>query len=293
MTQKHLFALIVVLAALAPAALAAPVPAPAPVQFWTMPSAEQPGGYLGVFLAEVDEEDTRELELPEERGARIAEVADDSPAAEAGFQEDDVVMAWNGTRVESARQLKRMVTETPPGREVNLGVFRDGEMIELNPEIGSRAAQLSGGMGSQSLDPHRGLPGWPGGGMWRSYGMDDDRPEAEPAAKPRLGVAMLPLPEQLAAYFGLADREGVLVGSVVEDSPAAKAGLKAGDILLEIDDEPVREPSEVQGLIGRKEGLIDLKILRDKEELSIGAELPGNDEDADEEDGPSYPRNAM
>ena len=70
---------------------------------------------------------------------------EDGPAAEAGFEKDDVVMSFNETRVDSARQFKRMVSEMPPGRKVRLEVFRDGDLTTLEPVLGERPQGLSSG----------------------------------------------------------------------------------------------------------------------------------------------------
>lgn len=298
MSRKSMFALIVVLAALTGAAGAAPVPGPSQIQYWQSFGMTEPGGYLGVDLDDVDAESAESLDLPEERGARIDRVEEGSPADEAGFKSDDVVLSWNGTRVESARQLKRMVTETPAGRKVRLGVHRDGGLVELEPVIGSRAGRSTSGGGGYSFDfrPFHGMPGGSGGRIWPQIDPDEDAgTSAESGQPPKLGVAMLPLSEQLAAYFGLEDRGGVLIASVLEESAAEAAGLRAGDILLDIDDEAVGAPADVQRIIARKTGLVDLQVLRDKNELSIGAELRAteDEEDGEGEEERSFPRNAM
>ena len=80
------------------------------------------GGYLGVYLEDVDDEAARRLGLPEEEGALVEDVVDDSPAADAGLQKDDVIVGYNGETVESVAELSRLVRETPAGRTVTLDV---------------------------------------------------------------------------------------------------------------------------------------------------------------------------
>src|SRR5579863_1105695 len=77
-------------------------------------------GYLGIGTQDVDAERAKALKLPEVRGAEIKNVIDDSPAAKAGFKEGDVVLEYNGQKVEGIEQLTRMVGETPPGRQVKV-----------------------------------------------------------------------------------------------------------------------------------------------------------------------------
>ena len=99
------------------------------------------GAYLGVSLRDVTAEDVSRLGLPAEQGALIETVRDGSPAAEAGLLDGDVVTRWNGGPVESVAMLSRLVRETPPGRTVKLGVFRDGSARTLDVKLGERARE--------------------------------------------------------------------------------------------------------------------------------------------------------
>ena len=95
---------------------------------WSYGSDEGGGGssYLGVDIADVSAERLGELKLKEEHGAEVTMVDQDAPAGKAGLHEHDVIVSLNGTAVESAAQLRRMIKETPPGRIVKLGISRDG-----------------------------------------------------------------------------------------------------------------------------------------------------------------------
>jgi C-terminal processing protease CtpA/Prc len=104
--------------------------------------AQGAGGYLGVTIEEVGDEEVERLDLPEERGALVRGVVDGSPAAEAGLAEDDVVVAWNDESVESAAELSRLVRETPPGRSVSVEVHRDGDRRRLTVEVGERSGRV-------------------------------------------------------------------------------------------------------------------------------------------------------
>jgi serine protease Do len=96
---------------------------------WGDGSDESGGGssYLGVDIADVSPERLGELKLKEEHGAEVTMVDQDAPAGKAGLHEHDVIVSLNGTAIESAAQLRRMIKETPPGRVVNLGISRDGQ----------------------------------------------------------------------------------------------------------------------------------------------------------------------
>lgn len=124
------------LSGIAAVALVALLVAPGPAV------AQGAGGYLGVTIEEVGDEEVERLDLPEERGALVRDVVDGSPAAEAGLAEDDVVLAWNGESVESAAELSRLVRETPPGRSVSVEVHRDGDRRRLTVEVGERSGRV-------------------------------------------------------------------------------------------------------------------------------------------------------
>jgi membrane-associated protease RseP (regulator of RpoE activity) len=94
------------------------------------------GARLGVELQEVDKEQVDRLKLSEERGALVKRVEADSPAAQAGVQKEDVILEFQGDRVQSASQLARMVRETPPGRTVSIVVNRGGASQRLSATLG-------------------------------------------------------------------------------------------------------------------------------------------------------------
>lgn len=263
-----------------PVARVAPAP-PAVVSLRTASS----GAYLGVVIREVDSDDVDRLELREERGALISEVPDDGPAAEVGLRADDVIVSWNGSRVESAAQLIRIVRETPAGRQVEIGYVRDGGRATATVELGERPAMgrifRGGGMDAdarQRLEEslgrmRRGLEfhgdgDGPGHFLFRFRGG-------------RLGVGVQNLTDQLAEYFG-ADDGGALVTTVREDSPAADAGLRAGDVILRIGDERIDAPGDVMREIAEADaGEVEIRVLRDGSERTLRATLPERSSDSD------------
>lgn len=99
------------------------------------------GGYLGVFLGDVNAERAKELKLTEVRGAVVGEVVKGSPAERAGLRADDVILSYNEERVNSAAQLHRLLSETPPGRQVVLGISRDGARQNITVAVGERSVR--------------------------------------------------------------------------------------------------------------------------------------------------------
>ncbi|HYP29798.1 MAG TPA: PDZ domain-containing protein [Blastocatellia bacterium] len=214
------------------------------------------GSYMGITLDEVDAEAAQRLRLREERGALVSDVVADGPAAQAGLKKDDVIVRWNGQPVDSAAQLARHRQETPAGRTVRLGVMRDGREMEVDLKLGERR----GAFGNiRPMAPRDGADG-------RMFFSFNDRA--------RLGASLQSLTPQLAEYFGLSGRKGVLVSSVAENSAAAKGGLQAGDIILSIGGENVDNPMEIGRLINRRdEGPVEVKIYRNKQERSLTIQL--------------------
>jgi serine protease Do len=216
------------------------------------------GGFLGVELGEVNSEVVQRLKLRDERGALIEGVTSGSGAAQAGLQKDDVIVKWDGESIDSARELSRHIRETPAGRAVRLGVLRGGREIEVNAKMGERTSSLN---------------------MVR---VPRPTPVARVRVRPaeiagvrvrdgvRLGAQLQTMTTQLAEYFGLSKRTGALVVFVFADSPAAKAGLKAGDVILSIAGENVENPMDLRRILTTKsEGAVEVKVLRDKQEQTL------------------------
>lgn len=219
------------------------------------------GGFMGVELGEVNNEVAQRLKLQAERGALIEGVTSGSGAAQAGLQKDDVIVKWDGQAIESARELSRHIRETPAGRNIRLGVLRGGSEIEVNVKMGERANILN------VVRPTRPTP----------VARVRVRPEiAHVRVRDgvRLGAQLQSMTPQLAEYFGLSKRSGALVVFVFADSPAAKAGLKAGDVILSIGGEAVEGPMDVRRILSTKsEGSIEVKVVRDKQEQTLTAHV--------------------
>jgi len=226
--------------------------------------------FLGVELSEVNKETVSRLKLHEERGAVIDGVTSGSGAAKAGLQKNDVIVKWDGERIESAREVSRQIHETPPGRSVRLGIMRDGREMELSVTMGERPSPANRftvarpAVANVRVRPERVRP-------------EIVRPEivVGRGQTRHLGVELQGMTPQLAEYFGLSKRSGALVIFVFADSPAAKAGLKAGDVILSVGTETVENPSDLRrALTGKPETAeVEFKILRDKQEKTLKVKL--------------------
>lgn len=215
--------------------------------------------YLGVGVREVDAEIARQKKLPEERGVEITSVAEDSPAEKAGLKKGDVVLEFNGQPVQGVQQFIRLVRETPVGRSVTLKISRDGAIQTLTATIGTcRNCGPLGAFGSIELPDLQAwsfdLPSVYTG--WRS-GV--------------LGIEAEALGSQLAEFFGV--KEGVLVRSVKPDSPAARAGLRAGDVIIKAGETRVAKPRDVSRALRAASRSLQLTIVRDKRETTVTVTL--------------------
>jgi serine protease Do len=246
--------------------LAAVIAAPRAIAFEPQPGPvviTKPGGsYLGIGVQEIDAERAKELGLREVRGVEVTHVQDDSPAAKAGLKKGDVILEYNGQRLEGVEQFMRMVRETPPGREVKLTTNRSGSSQTVTVATAERKSWVRGPeIGSLEMPrfeiPELRLPDIPRPNMsWRSS---------------VLGFEGEALDSQLAEYFGVKD--GVLVRSVVKGSAADKAGLKAGDVIVRVGDTHVSTPREITAALrsARGQKSFQLHIVREKRELTLQA----------------------
>jgi serine protease Do len=206
-------------------------------------------------------------------GAVVDDVRQDSPAARAGIKAGDVVVEFDGERVRSARHLSRLVEETASGHTVKLAVMREGKRVDLSvtPEEG-RAAWF-GADGPMTFEGSAGLkPGEPPFKMEgpHTFAFKGDGPFVYkrapgdtfdllvPPGRGRLGIGIQELTPQLAEYFGTKD--GALVTSVAADSPAAKAGIRAGDVITAVNDVAVSSPSELIDAVRKAEDGASVKL---------------------------------
>lgn len=233
-----------------------------------------PGSTIGVSVAELKSDQAAKTK--QDAGVVVERVHEGTPAARAGFKEGDIVVEFDGEAVRSTRQFVRVVQETPPNRSVRAIVVRDGSRQTLNvtPELGRVGVDPSGEIRAlanrnfrfafpQSIDRSK-LPD----------GFNTVPGTAWFARPVRLGIAIGAVGDQLAGYFGV--KQGVLVESVEADSAASRAGLRAGDVITEVNGRAVAEPAELTSAIRTAQpgASIDVKVMREKKELTLKATLP-------------------
>jgi serine protease Do len=230
------------------------------------------GSELGVSVRDVEQADIAREKLSGAAGAVIEEVRSESPAAKAGLKAGDVVVDFDGERVRSARQLDRLVDETPAGREVKMAVMRGGQRVDVTvaPTPANGLAVFENGRGLQRLErfgPNLqfDMP------EWREYAMPhfDFDMRSRPS---RLGVTLSELTSQLSEHLGA--KQGVLVTEVTADSPARTAGIKAGDVIATIDGKAVTSSNDVRRAIAdAASDEVTIGIVRDKKEMALKAKI--------------------
>lgn len=171
-------------------------------------------GWLGVLLQDIDNELSQALDLENSKGALVAEVTDGSPAEKAGLKQGDVIVRYGEKQIKNVDHLKNEVGLTLPDTTVELGIVRDGKPMELSVTLGSRPTKFASA----------GQP---------SYGGTNN-----------LGLIVQKLTPELANQYGYQEyRGGVIITNLAPNSPAARAGLRTGHLILEINRQPVNSVS--------------------------------------------------
>ena len=244
-----------------------PAPAP-PAEPMTFSFYFDGMNYIGVVPEEITRENMSRYGLSSVRGVGISRVSEGSPAEKAGLRKGDVILQFDGEPVTSTRKLFRLIGEASPEQTVRLTISRSGSEQQMSVTLGLREdaeRQLRALTERQRglLDQVPRAPkvwGNDGPGVF-SYSFGNNR---------RVGITSTTLTKQLADYFGVTAGHGLLITSVGENSPAAKGGLRAGDVITEVNGERVEDTDDFVRALNRKdEGEVTLTIIRDKSQRTI------------------------
>jgi membrane-associated protease RseP (regulator of RpoE activity) len=242
------------------------------------------GSWLGVQIADVDDARAREIGLKETMGAEIQSVSEDSPADEAGLKKGDVIVEYQGTRIEGVAQLTRLVRETPAGRNASLRVWSGGATRTVQVKVGEREPDHPGRMhwkGHAPMAPNApDAPEAPEPPMIDIEGFEipDVGMLMTPYGRPRLGAVVDTLGGQLAEYFGVKQGGGVLVKSVKKGGPGDTAGLRAGDVIVRVDDVQVEDEGDLRMAIRERRGKeFKVTVVRERREQTLTIPAPPDD----------------
>jgi serine protease Do len=234
--------------------------------------------FLGVQTENVTRENFAKYNLSEPRGVVVSKVTQNSLAAKAGLRDGDVIVRFEGEDVKSVSKLQRLIQEVAPDQKARVTVLRSGGEQEITVTMGKRPEPQFRSFGDFpqggqpfNLPPMQSLPrmeNLPQGEFKFEVPNGENVFVFPGTAGRRLGVSVTPLNKQLGDYFGVSDGKGLLVENVVESSAAAKAGLKAGDVIVEVEGKAVSRQADLLRALSN-EGEITLTIVRDRQRQTV------------------------
>jgi serine protease Do len=233
--------------------------------------SDQP--WLGVYMQSVTDEIAEAFDLDVTSGVVINEIVEGSPAEQAGLQEDDIITRLNGKQIRNTDRLVSALSDYSPGDKVTLTIVRSSDdrsemsVRDVAVVLGDRVNEDDD---VSALDDDR--------GNRNNYSYNFDWRGQE---RGYLGVNLMDINDQLGEYFGVARGEGALISEVVEDSPAEKAGLKAGDVITKIGDDDIEDADDVSDIVGdlKKDEAVTITVIRDKRALEIQATIDEREND--------------
>ncbi len=243
------------------------------------------GGWLGIYMQTVDEDIAEAFGLEVDHGVIVNGVVEDSPAEEAGLKEEDIIVSFAGEKIWESDDISDALEDYGEGDKVELVIIRDGDKMTLNVTLEDDDGDRDYEWVYRTLGSH--------GAIDIISGIKPPKaPKALRAPRaPRvieyrehrgyMGVSISGLSKQLGEYFGVEKGRGALITEVVEDSPAMEAGLKAGDVIVNIEGERITDPGDVTDIMEDfEEGdEIEVTVMRDKSEKNIKLEVGEYDHD--------------
>ncbi|MFV0388749.1 MAG: PDZ domain-containing protein [Pyrinomonadaceae bacterium] len=241
---------------------------------------DQNQSFLGVQMVEINNKNFSSFGLDTAAGVGVHDVVKDSPAEKAGIKKGDVILTFNGEPVTSTRKLSRLINETAPDHIARITVKQSGGEKTFDVVIGKREP-LNWLAKDQDIQIMRDgskmdFPGMPNVQELRRVPFPDNgefpvskRTEMFSPSK-SIGAQILPLTKQLGELFGVSNGEGVLISEVEKDSPAQKAGLKAGDVITAVDGNAVKRPVDIMKAVSNKDAVeVTITYIRDKRKKDV------------------------
>ncbi|RXH57735.1 PDZ domain-containing protein [Granulicella sibirica] len=241
-------------------------------------------GYLGVDIRDVNEASLASArartakDSKDPRGAEIVRVDHDGPAGKAGLHEHDIVLQVNGQAIDTGEQLRRLLHDAPPGRSLTLTINRDGQSQTIAAQMGNREdVEREAWEEHVKISDPEPLPPAPetierrGTGFFSSPGRVSRNLFGGIGLSPGYtGVLLERMAPQLAEYFGAQGKTGLLVRSVDPNSPAAVAGLHAGDVVMRVNGNNIASSSDWFKTIRENKGRpVNVIVLRDRQEQTL------------------------
>jgi serine protease Do len=193
-------------------------------------------GYLALVPQDIDENMAKAWKLKSTAGALVGDVTANGPADKAGIKRGDIIISFNGNKIENSTQLRQVVAQAEPNSIAKVILLRDGREVPVSVVLGERPKDFSGG---------------------------NDQPEDAPEEKTgeKLGLAIQTLTPDIAPQLGYRNEHGVLINSVTSGSPADEAGLRRGDLIKEVNRAEVRTAQEFKRLVSRAQSGDSIVLL--------------------------------
>ncbi len=184
-------------------------------------------GWIGVGIQELTPELAKSFGLKEAKGALVSSVNPGDPADAAGIKQGDIIVSFDGKRINEMNDLPRIVAATTPGRSVPVAVLRDGQEKTLYAKVGTKTEE-------EAVEA-------------------EIKEEQPPRTDKRIGISAHEITPEVAKRLGVPDTEGVVIMSVKPESPAGLANLRRGDIIKEVNKKPVKNLSEYKKAVAALE----------------------------------------
>jgi serine protease Do len=194
-------------------------------------------GWLGVMIQPITPELKEKLKLEDEEGALVADVTEGGPADKGGIIRGDVIVGFDGKQVNESKDFPFFVASTRVGKSVKVEVIRKGQRKTLEVKIGEL--------------------------------KEEKEPQAVSEMRPRLGMTVEELTPELKNKLGLSETSGVVVIQVDDNTPAAEAGVRPGDIILEVDQARVENLDQFKQKMGTYKGGDTILFLIKREEATL------------------------
>ena len=190
-------------------------------------------GWLGVYIQPLTKEFAQAYGVSEEKGAIVSDVMPDSPAEKAGLRRGDVIIAVNKDKIEGSQELVTKIRGFNSGETISLSVIRQGKQMTVSATL----SEVTGSGGEEE----------PNGGS---------------EILKNIGIEGSSITQELRKTYNIKSREGIVVTSVEQNSAASRAGIREGDVILEINGVKVSDPARIEGASTRKNSVV-LLLLRD------------------------------
>jgi serine protease Do len=245
--------------------------------------AKSKHAWLGVLTQTVNNEIADAFDLKTNYGAVVNEVVEDSPAEEAGLQESDVIISINGDQIDDAEDLVDYIYDSDIGDKLTITLMRGDDKLIKEVTLGEKSEKYYKRKIIKRfprIEIHDDKHEWD---KHHDKDFDFDFDWDDHHQRGYIGVLISDLSNQLRDYFGVKEDVGVLIGHVNENTSAEKAGLKAGDVIISVDDKEVKNNIDVMKIIGKKEvgEKVSVKVVRNKEQKTFTVDVEKRDNDHD------------